>query len=228
MVDISIVMPCLNEAECVGFCIEKASNYCVNRGLSYEIIVVDNGSTDGSAEIAKSHGAIVLSEDKRGYGNALRTGISATTGSVVVIGDCDTTYDFGKLDNFYYPIAQNKVDMVVGNRYAQGFDKGAMPLSHKLGVRFLSICGRIKYRVAVYDYHCGLRAVDGNKSRKIPYETTGMEFATEMIAKAKKYNLRIGQTPVKLRVCSYKRVSKLRTVKDGFRHLIFIIKGSVD
>lgn len=221
-------MPCLNEAECVGACIKEAASYCESRGITYEIIVVDNGSNDGSGDIADGCGARVITEPIRGYGYALRAGINASRGRVVIMGDCDTTYDFSKLDCFYEPIASGNTDMVIGNRYAQGFDKGAMPLSHKLGVRFLSICGRIKYRVAVYDYHCGLRAVDGNKARKIPYETTGMEFATEMIAKAKKYNLRIGQTPVKLRVCSYKRVSKLRTVKDGFRHLIFIIKGSVD
>lgn len=221
--ELSVIMPCLNEKNTVGHCVDDALKFMKKNSISGEVLVVDNGSRDASAEIAKKHGARVIFEKNKGYGRAIRTGIQHSRGRILVIGDADTTYDFMHLEKLYQPLAEGKCDMVVGNRYAGGIKKGAMPFSHKLGVKFLSFCGRKKFRVKVYDFHCGLRAVTRQAAKKLTLKTTGMEFATEMIAEASRKKLRIMQTPVALNRCKYKRKSKLRTVRDGWRHLMYII-----
>ncbi|MBQ9700948.1 MAG: glycosyltransferase family 2 protein [Lachnospiraceae bacterium] len=222
-VELSIIMPCLNEENTVGLSIEKAKRYIDRNHINGEIIIVDNGSKDASADIARECGARVILEPNRGYGNALRTGIANSRGNVIIMGDCDTTYDFEHLESMYSLLTENKCDMVIGNRYAGGIDEGVMPWSHKWGVRFLSFIGRKKYHTDVYDFHCGLRGFTRRAVEKLPLQTDGMEFATELIAQAATNNLRIMQVPVKLGRCRQDRTSKLRTVRDGFRHLKYII-----
>ncbi|MBE5940117.1 MAG: glycosyltransferase family 2 protein [Lachnospiraceae bacterium] len=224
-VELSIIMPCLNEENTVGLSIEKAKRFMENNSVQGEIIIVDNASEDTSAAVAKSHGARVISEPERGYGNALRTGIANSRGKVIIMGDCDTTYDFEHLESMYSLLKDDKCDMVIGNRYAGGIDKGVMPWSHKWGVRFLSYLGRRRYHTDVYDFHCGLRGFTREAAEKLTLKASGMEFATELIAQAAINNLRIMQIPVRLSRCKQDRKSKLRTVRDGFRHLRYIINS---
>ncbi len=222
--DLSIVMPCLNEETTVGFCVDDAWRFMKNNDISGEVIVVDNGSTDASSDVARAHGANVIFEPKRGYGRALRTGFENAKGKVIIMGDCDTTYDFLNLEEMYEPLALGKCDMVIGNRYSGGIEDGAMPLSHKLGVRFLSYCGRKKFGIKVYDFHCGIRGFTKDAYKKMELKTDGMEFATELIAEATRKTLFVREIPVPLRKCTQNRKSKLRTVRDGMRHLLYILK----
>lgn len=220
--DLSIIMPCLNEEATVGLCVDDAMEFLQKNRLRGEVIVVDNGSTDHSGEIASAHGARVLTESHTGYGSALQTGIKHSHGRVLILGDCDTTYDFLHLENMYKLLASQKCDMIIGNRYAGGIESGSMPLSHKWGVRFLSFCGRVRFQTSIYDFHCGLRGLTRESAMTLNLHTTGMEFATEMIAEATRCRLHIEQLPVTLRKCTFNRSSKLRTIRDGFRHLRYI------
>ncbi len=223
--DISIVMPCLDEEKTVGICVDEAWEFIQKNHLPGEVIVVDNGSKDDSAAVAKAHGAIVIKESAKGYGRAIRTGIKNSRGKVIVIGDCDTTYDFLHLEDFYEMLSSGGYDMVIGDRLCGRMQKGAMPLSHKWGVRFLSACARIRCKTDVRDFHCGLRGLTGEAAVRLPFQTEGMEFATEMILLAAKEGLRIGQVPVVLKRCQFERRSKLHTIRDGFRHLGYIFFG---
>ena len=222
-VELSIIMPCLNEENTVGISIDKANKFLENNSIKGEIIVVDNASEDASADVAKEHGARVILESERGYGNALRAGIANSKGTIVIIGDCDTTYDFQHLEPMLYLLKDVKCDMIIGNRFAGGIDKGAMPWSHKWGVRFLSYIGRKRYHTDVYDFHCGLRGFTREAVKKLELRSRGMEFATELIAQAAINKLYIRQVPVKLSKCKQARKSKLRTVRDGFRHLKYMM-----
>ena len=225
--DLTVVMPCLDEVESVASCVDDALGYIQSRALRGEVLVVDNGSRDGSAEAAAAHGARVIGEARRGYGMALRAGIAESRGRVILMGDCDTTYDFRRLDGLYRPLANNEADMVIGDRFAGGIQRGAMPLSHRLGVKWLSALGRWRYRTDVRDFHCGQRGLTREAACALDFTAAGMEFATEMIARAAAAGLRIAQTPVVLRKCaSEKRRSKLRTLPDGFRHLRYIIQSN--
>ncbi len=220
---LTILMPCLNEEENIAFCVEQAKEYLVSHNLWGEILVVDNGSTDRSSDIAVAHGATVVREWRRGYGRALRTGLKAAKGEVIIFGDCDSTYDFLNLDPMYLPLAENRVDFVTGDRFAGEMEKGAMSFSHRLGVPFLSFCGRVKFRVKIHDFHCGIRGIRKDALEKLELKTEGMEFATEMIAEAAGKGLRIGEVPVPLRRSRCERQEKLRTIRDGFRHLWYIL-----
>lgn len=222
--DLSIIMPCLNEEQTVGICINEATAFMQENEIRGEILVVDNGSTDHSVRVAREHGAKVISESLRGYGAAICTGMREASGKVLIIGDCDTTYDFLQIEGMYEMLASGEADMVIGNRYAGGIQKGAMPWSHICGVRFLSYLGRKKFHVNVYDFHCGLRGLTREVSEKLSFSTTGMEFATEMIAEASRQEIRIAEMPVVLKKCICKRTSKLRTIRDGLRHLRYIWK----
>lgn len=214
-------MPCLNEARTIGACIEEAKGFIKSAGLNAEIIVVDNNSTDDSAKIAKEMGARVIFEKKPGYGNALRAGLAKAKGKVIIMGDCDLTYDFSNLHEMYDLLQKN--DVVIGDRFKGGIERGAMPLSHHVGVRGLSLMGRMRYGTDVKDFHCGLRGIRNDALGKANYKTTGMEFATEMIAEAVRNDLVIAQTPVALRNSVKGRRPKLNTIRDGFRHLNYII-----
>ena len=221
--ELSVIMPCLNEESTVGCCVDEALEFIGKCGINGEVLVVDNDSADMSATVAKEHGARVIREGRLGYGSAIRAGLAASRGKVLIIGDCDTTYDFLHLEQIYKPLADEICDMVIGNRYAGGIDRGAMPLSHRFGVRFLSFCGRIRFHTDVYDFHCGLRGMTRKAVETITFHTDGMEFATEMIAEAAEKHMRVKQVPVSLKKCECKRKSKLRTVRDGFRHLRYIL-----
>ena len=225
MPNLTILMPCLNEEENIAFSITQAKNYISSRNLSGEILVVDNNSTDRSAQIAEELGARVVEEPRRGYGRALRTGLSAAIGDVIIFGDCDSTYDFSDLDPLYLPLATGEYDFMTGDRFAGQMEKGAMSFSHRLGVPFLSWCGRVKFGVKIHDWHCGIRGIRKDALEKIELKTDGMEFATEMIAEVSRKGLRIGEVSVPLRKSVAERHEKLRTVRDGFRHLWFIIRA---
>ena len=220
---LSVIMPCRNEALTVGRCVAEARAFINRRGLTAEILVVDNGSTDGSAGIAADCGARVITEPRPGYGSALRTGIAAARGSVLLMGDCDMTYDFEQMDALYDPLIRGEYDVMIGDCFAGGIETGAMPLSHRIGARLLSALGRRRAGCDVRDFHCGLRGMTGQAAKQLPFRTEGMEFATEMIALAARAGLKIGQTPVVLRRCAYPRKSKLRTLPDGFRHLKYLL-----
>ena len=222
--DISIVMPCLNEEGTVGSCVDEAYGMIRRCGLSGEVIVVDNGSEDGSFRSAEAHGARVISEGRRGYGRALRTGFMESRGRVVIMADCDTTYDLRYVAGMYKLLDRGRFDMIIGDRFAGGIERGAMPLSHKIGARMLSLAARLRFHTRVRDFHCGLRGFTREALEAMTLRTTGMEFATELIAEGVKRKLRIGQLPVKLRRCEVKRHSKLRTLRDGMRHLKYIIR----
>lgn len=221
--ELSIVMPCRNEEATIGFCVDEAGAFLEKYRLKGEVLVVDNGSVDASARLAEQHGARVITENRPGYGNAIRAGLAASAGNVVIIGDCDTTYDFLHLEEMYRLLAEGECDMVIGNRYAGGMEPGSMSWSHRWGVRFLSWCARARFHTEVYDFHCGLRGLSRSAIEELAFHTGGMEFATEMIAEAAAHGLRISQVPVTLRRCEYGRESKLRTVRDGLRHLGYII-----
>lgn len=221
--DLSIVMPCRNEAAAVGICVDAADTFLKNNRLCGEILVVDNGSADGSSLLAARHGARVIKEERPGYGNAVRTGIAHSRGTWIIIGDCDTTYDFLYLEGMYEMLSSGGYDMVIGNRYAGGMEPGSMPWTHRWGVRFLSFCARLRFGTEVYDFHCGLRGLSRKAASQLEFHTEGMEFATEMIAEAARHALCIGQIPVPLKKCRYERTSKLRTIRDGCRHLTYIL-----
>ncbi|MBE7003330.1 MAG: glycosyltransferase family 2 protein [Ruminococcaceae bacterium] len=223
--DLALVLPCRNEAAAIGACLDEAKGYLSHSGLRYELLVVDNASTDGSGAIAAANGARVVYEPRPGYGRALRAGIAAASAPVILMGDCDTTYDFTQLGLLYAPLAEGRFDVMIGDRFAGGIEPGAMPVSHKLGVRALSALARLRFRSRVRDFHCGLRGLTREAARKLSLRGDGMEFATEFIAAAERAHLRVGQVPVRLRRCTRARKSKLRTVRDGFRHLGYIIKG---
>ena len=223
--DLTILMPCLDEEENIAFCVDQAMAYIRNHNLMGEVLVVDNDSTDNSADIAASHGATVISEHRRGYGRALRTGLAAAEGDVIIFGDCDSTYDFSNLDPIYQPLAENKADFMTGDRFAGQMEDGAMSFSHRLGVPFLSWCGRVKFGVKIHDWHCGIRGIRKDALQKLNLQTDGMEFATEMIAEASRKGLRIGEVSVPLKRAQNERQEKLRTIRDGFRHLWYIFRA---
>lgn len=222
--DLTLVLPCRNEEHALGACIDEARSFLRESGLNGELLVVDNASTDGSARIARERGARVVYEPKPGYGNALRAGIAAASADVILMGDCDTTYDFTQLGALYEPLAAGRCDVMIGNRFAGGIERGAMPLSHRVGVKALSALARLRFHSEVYDFHCGLRGLTRAAAERMRLRAAGMEFATEMIAAAARERLRVGQAPVRLRRCTAARSSKLRTVRDGFRHLGFILR----
>lgn len=223
-VEFTILMPCLNEENSIGFCIREAKEYIEKSGISAEILISDNGSTDLSRSIAESLGArVVVCEDK-GYGNALRYGISNARGKYIIMGDCDGSYDFGHLDLFVEKLRQG-YSLVMGNRFKGGIEKGAMPVMHRiLGVPVLSLLGRIKYRVKVGDFHSGLRAFDREKALSFKLSGEGMEFATEIVGAFAKANEQICEVPTVLRRDIRNGKPHLRAIPDGIRHLKLLLK----
>lgn len=222
--EFTVLMPCLNEARSLEFCINEAKD-CIDRlGLDAEILIADNGSTDGSPEIAARSGARVATVEQRGYGSALMGGISAAKGRYIIMGDCDGSYDFSKLDPLIDAL-RSGYSLAVGNRFAGGIEKGAMPLSHKLGVPLLSALARWRFKAPIGDFHGGLRAFDRQSALSLELRCTGMEFATEMIAAFAKSGAPICDVPTVLRRDRRGRKSHLRTVRDGCRHLYYILCG---
>lgn len=216
---ISVVMPCLNEAGTLEAAIRNAREFLACESAAGEIIVADNGSTDGSREIARAAGARVVEVASRGYGAALRGGIEAAGGDIVVIGDADTTYDFTEASQMAEEIRRG-AGLVVGNRMRGKIERGAMPLVHRyVGTPVLSGLIRLLYGVEVKDCNCGLRALAAAAYRRMGLETDGMEFASEMICRAARSGIRMVEVPVTLRRPLATRRSHLRSVRDALRHL---------
>ncbi|RAR73410.1 glycosyltransferase involved in cell wall biosynthesis [Pantoea ananatis] len=223
MKDITILMPCLNEAETLHICITKALNWVKSRNLNAEILISDNGSTDGSQEIAKSLGARVVDAPLKGYGAALQFGIENAESEYIVMGDSDDSYDFSRLDMFYDKLHEG-YDLVMGNRFAGGIDKGAMPWKNRyIGNPILSTIGKLLFKCESNDFHCGLRGFTKTAYRKMDLRTTGMEFASEMVIKANLLKLKIIEVPTTLSVDGRSRPPHLRPWRDGWRHLRFMM-----
>jgi glycosyltransferase involved in cell wall biosynthesis len=221
--ELSIVMPCLNEAETVGLCIEKAQRSLAKLGITGEIIVADNGSTDGSDAIGTSMGARVVRVEARGYGNALMAGIAAGRGHYIIMGDADDSYDFSNLEPFVEKLREG-FDLVMGNRFKGGIKPGAMPPLHRyLGNPVLTAMGRLFFRSACGDFHCGLRGFNKAAIMRLDLRTTGMEFASEMVVKATLGNLRITEVATTLSPDGRSRQPHLRSWRDGWRHLRFLL-----
>ena len=216
-------MPCLNEAETLQICIDKALTSLVALGVSGEVLVADNGSTDGSQDIARSAGARVVSVSERGYGAALRAGIGAARGRYVIMGDADDSYAFDALEAFHARLKEG-VDLVMGNRFRGGIAPGAMPPLHRyLGNPVLSYIGRLFFRVPIGDFHCGLRGFNREAIGRLNLQTSGMEFASEMIIKSSMAGLRICEVPTTLKPDGRNRPPHLRSWRDGWRHLRFML-----
>jgi glycosyltransferase involved in cell wall biosynthesis len=222
-VEVSIVMPCLNEAETLAKCIRHAQSAVRAGGFSAEIIVADNGSTDGSQHIATELGATVVEVSRRGYGSALIGGIDAARGRFVVMGDADDSYDFEAIGPLIDKLREG-YDLVVGNRFLGGIEPGAMPWSHRwVGNPVLTLISRVFFHAPVGDTHCGLRAFKKDAYEKMRLRATGMEFASEMVIKAALKGMRITEVAVKLRPDGRSRPPHLRTWRDGWRHLRFML-----
>ncbi len=219
----SIVMPCLNEAETLEACITKARASLLEHGLPSEIIVADNGSTDGSPEIAQRLGARLVRAETKGYGSAVMAGIAAARGTYVIMGDSDDSYDFARLGPFIRKL-QEGYELVMGTRFKGGIEKGAMPLLHRyIGNPLVTTIGRIRFRSSCSDFHCGLRGFNRASVMRLDLRTTGMEFASEMVVKATLYGLRIVEVPTILSPDGRSRPSHVRTWHDGWRHLRFLL-----
>jgi glycosyltransferase involved in cell wall biosynthesis len=224
--ELTILMPCLNEAETVAACVHKARGFLRRTGIEGEVLVADNGSSDGSAELAREAGARVVRIAQRGYGRALMGGIAAAGGRFVIMADADGSYDFSHLDAFIDGLrAGNK--MVVGDRFRGGIQPGAMPLLHRyFGNPILSFAGRLFFSTDIADFHCGLRGVDRVATTLLGLHSPGMEFASEMIVKAKLAGWRIASVPTVLAPDGRSRSSHLRAWQDGWRHLRFLLMMS--
>lgn len=221
--DVSIVMPCLNEAETLAICINKATLFLKENLIEGEIIIADNGSTDGSQAIALKHGARVINIAQKGYGSALKGGIESANGTYIIIGDADDSYDFSKLSLFIDKLKQGN-DLVIGNRFKGGIEKGAMPFLHKyLGNPVLSFLGRLFFKSNIGDFHCGLRGFTKEAYNKMQLSTSGMEFASEMIVKSHLLKLQIAEVPTTLHKDGRNRKPHLNTWSDGWRHLRFLL-----
>jgi len=222
-VRLTILMPCLNEARTLPACIKKAQAYLARAGISGEILIADNGSTDGSRDIAQALGARVVTVTARGYGNALRAGIVAARGAYVIMGDADDSYDFGELEPFLHQLEAG-YDVVIGNRFAGGIEPGAMPPLHRyLGNPVLSFLGRRLFGAPVHDLYCGLRGFRREAILSLGLNAPGMEFALEMIVRAALRGLSIAEVPTTLSPDGRDRAPHLRSFRDGWRSLRFYL-----
>ena len=221
--ELTILMPCLNEAETLGACIDEAQRFLSRSGVRGEVMVADNGSTDGSQDIARRKGAVVVPVAEKGYGAALIGGIKAARGRFVVMGDSDSSYDFANLDKFIEKL-RDGYDLVMGNRFRGGIAPGAMPPLHKyLGNPVLSGIGRRFFTANIRDFHCGLRGFRKDSMVRLNLRTTGMEFASEMVVKATLAQMRVTEVPTTLAKDGRSRPPHLRSWRDGWRHLRFLL-----
>ncbi|MGA2963643.1 MAG: glycosyltransferase family 2 protein [Candidatus Korobacteraceae bacterium] len=221
--EISVVMPCLNEAETLATCIGRAVQALRENGIDGEIVVADNGSTDGSQEIATRAGARVVKVSSKGYGNALRGGIDAAGGRYVIMGDADASYDFGQLPKFLEKLREGN-QVVMGNRFSGGILPGAMPPLHRyLGNPVLTGIGRLFFDSPSGDFHCGLRAFSKKAYEQMELRSIGMEFASEMVVRATLLKMKIAEVPTTLAPDGRSREPHLRTWRDGWRHLRFLL-----
>jgi glycosyltransferase involved in cell wall biosynthesis len=222
-IELTVLMPCLNEARTLSVCIDKAQQFLLRAGIVGEVLIADNGSTDDSVEMALAHGAQVLHVRQRGYGAALLAGIQSARGRFVIMGDSDDSYDFSGLQGFVDALRQGH-QLVMGNRFAGGIAPGAMPALHRyLGNPVLSFVGRLFYRSPIRDFHCGLRGFERSAILGLDLNSTGMEFASEMIVKATLGGLRVTEVPTTLKPDGRDRPPHLRSWRDGWRHLRFLL-----
>ena len=220
---VTILMPCLNEAETLAFCVRQAVAALRDNNIPGEVVVADNGSTDGSQQIAADEGARVVHVPIQGYGAALLAGIEAARGQYVLMADADASYDFGQLPRFL-PKLEDGYDLVMGNRFSGEIKPGAMPPLHRyLGNPVLSFIGRLFFGIPVRDFHCGIRAFRRNAILDLNLRTTGMEFASEMVVKSSLAGLRLAEVPATLAPDGRSRPPHLRTWRDGWRHLRFLL-----
>jgi len=221
--ELTILMPCLNEEETIGICIEKAMHFLQTNGVSGEVLIADNGSTDGSKSIARDLGARVVEVEEKGYGSALLGGIGAAHGTYIIMGDSDDSYDFLNLMPHLEKLREG-YDLVMGNRFKGGIEKGAMPFLHRyLGNPVLSFIGKLFFDIPVNDFHCGLRGFNRESMMEIGLNTQGMEFASEMVVKSALNNLKITEVPTTLSPDGRSRPPHLNTWRDGWRHLRFLL-----
>jgi glycosyltransferase involved in cell wall biosynthesis len=221
--EVSVVMPCLNEAETLETCIGKAQRALREADIAGEVVVADNGSSDGSVEIAQRMGARVVNVRAKGYGNALMGGIAVASGKYVVMGDADDSYDFGHIPRFVEQLRKG-ADVVMGNRFRGGIEPGAMPIVHQyVGNPVLSGIGKLLFKSPIGDFHCGLRGFSKAAFARMGLRTTGMEFASEMVVKAALLGLTVAEVPTSLSPDGRSRPPHLRTWRDGWRHLRFLL-----
>lgn len=221
--ELTILMPCLNEAETLAVCVAKAQAFLGRSRIAGEVLIADNGSTDNSQHIAEAGGARVINVPMRGYGSALRAGIAAARGRYIVMGDADDSYDFARLDAFLERLRAGD-DLVMGNRFRGGIESGAMPFLHRyLGNPILSWLGRLFFCTSLRDFHCGMRGFSRDQIAKLDLRTTGMEFASEMVVRATLVGLKISEVPTTLSRDGRSRPPHLRTWRDGWRHLKFLL-----
>lgn len=222
-IELTILMPCLNEAETLETCVRKAKGFIDRTGISGEVVIADNGSTDGSQAIATGLGARVVPAARRGYGAALMAGIESARGTYTIMGDADDSYDFTQLEPFVDRL-RGGADLVMGNRFAGGIEPGAMPPLHKyLGNPVLSFIGQLFFRPGIGDFHCGLRGFNTERIRGLSLKTTGMEFASEMVVRSSLARYRIDEVPTTLKKDGRSRPPHLRSWHDGWRHLRFLL-----
>lgn len=221
--ELSIIMPCLNEAQTLETCIQKAQGFLEAHQIRGEVIIADNGSTDGSDQIAQRTGARLVRVAAKGYGSALMGGIAAARGRFIIMGDADDSYDFTSLAPFVERLRAGD-DLVMGNRFQGGIAQGAMPALHRyLGNPVLTMIGRLFFWRPCGDFHCGLRGFSRKAVDKLDLRTTGMEFASEMVVKAAVRGMRISEVPTTLCPDGRNRRPHLRTWRDGWRHLRFLL-----
>jgi glycosyltransferase involved in cell wall biosynthesis len=224
--ELSVVMPCLNEHETVGVCVRKALDVLSQAGIKGEVIVADNGSTDGSLEIAEAEGARVVHVSEKGYGSALKGGILAARGTFVLMADSDDSYDFAHIPAFLEQLRGGS-DLVMGNRFRGGIAKGAMPPLHRyLGNPVLTGIGRLLFHAPCEDFHCGIRAFRRDSFQRMDIRSTGMEFASEMVVKATLLRMAVAEIPTTLSPDGRSRPPHLRSWSDGWRHLRFLLMYS--
>ena len=222
VIEVSVVMPCLNEEKTVAICIKKAMGAMEEMGVTGEVVIADNGSTDGSQDIARECGARVVEIETKGYGAAIRGGIEAAEGTYIIMGDSDDSYDFTGLRPFIEKLREG-YDLVMGNRFRGGVAPGAMPPLHRyLGNPVLSFIGRLLFRTPIRDFHCGLRGFSKDAFHRMDVRTTGMEFASEIVVKASLFGMRIEEVPTTLSPDGRDRAPHLRSWHDGWRHLRFL------
>ena len=222
-IEVSIVMPCLNEAETVGICIKKAQKFLENHQIKGEVVIGDNGSTDGSQKIASDLGARVVSVESKGYGSASRGAINAAKGKFIITADTDDSHDLLNLDPFIEKLKEG-YELVMGNRFKGEQKEDAMPFLHRyVGNPILSFIGNLFFKSDIGDFHCGLRGFTKEAYRKMNLNTTGMEFASEIVVKASLLKLRITEVPTTVFPSGRTRKAHLRTFPDGWRHLRFLL-----
>lgn len=225
-IEVSIIMPCLNEAETLETCIKKAQWFIAENDIAGEVIIADNGSNDGSQEIARRLNARVVDVPAKGYGSALKGGIAAARGKYIIMGDADDSYDFSSLNPFVRKL-RNGYDLVMGNRFKGGIESGAMPFLHRyLGNPVLTGIGKLLFASPCNDFHCGLRGFRKDAISDLDLQTTGMEFASEMVVKATLHKMQITEVPTTLSPDGRSRPPHLNTWRDGWRHLRFLLMYS--